>query len=104
MKRSAAALDALGEGDERRGRAPEAKRQRHDDDRHQNPSLQRQQQQQPRPAAGSSGGVRLLSDAKEEDPHRLAQRQKQIDYGKNTVGYDRYCVAVPRYVLRASGV
>lgn len=26
----------------------------------------------------------------EQDPHRLAQRQKQIEYGKKTVGYIRY--------------
>ena len=27
---------------------------------------------------------------REQDPHRLAQRQKQIDYGKKTAGYIRY--------------
>lgn len=27
---------------------------------------------------------------KEADPHRLAQRQKQIDYGRNTEEYDLY--------------
>lgn len=32
----------------------------------------------------------------ESDPHRLSQRQKQIDYGKNTLGYERYTELVPR--------
>ncbi|CAM6043292.1 unnamed protein product [Sphagnum compactum] len=35
----------------------------------------------------------------EIDPHRLCQRQKQIDYGKNTLGYERYLEILPR-VLR----
>lgn len=33
---------------------------------------------------------------KETDPHKLAQRQKQIDFGKNTLGYAAYTKAVPR--------
>ncbi|RMZ54510.1 hypothetical protein APUTEX25_002086, partial [Auxenochlorella protothecoides] len=32
----------------------------------------------------------------ETDPHRLAQRQKQVDFGKNTLGYQRYREAIPR--------
>ena len=33
---------------------------------------------------------------KETDAHRIAQRQKQVDFGKNTLGYDYYLKAVPR--------
>jgi histone RNA hairpin-binding protein len=32
----------------------------------------------------------------ETDARRLSQRQKQIDFGKNTLGYARYCELVPR--------
>eukprot|EP00180_Rhodochaete_pulchella_P003882 Plantae.Rhodophyta-Rhodochaete_pulchella.ctg70992.p1 GENE.Plantae.Rhodophyta-Rhodochaete_pulchella.ctg70992~~Plantae.Rhodophyta-Rhodochaete_pulchella.ctg70992.p1 ORF type:complete len:172 (-),score=32.31 Plantae.Rhodophyta-Rhodochaete_pulchella.ctg70992:589-1029(-) len=37
-----------------------------------------------------------LANGVEDDTHRLAQRQKQIDYGKNTIGYDEYIRMVPR--------
>lgn len=35
-------------------------------------------------------------DDKESDPMRLQQRQKQVDYGKNTLGYERYLSSVPK--------
>lgn len=37
----------------------------------------------------------------ETDAHRLQQRQKQIDFGKNTLGYVKYIETVPRYDLSA---
>ena len=39
--------------------------------------------------------------AKEDDERRLEQRRKQIMFGKNTVGYQMYCAAVPRSVCSA---
>lgn len=83
MKRQA--VDDAGERRDHE-RAPDVKRRRHDE------------------RSSASSSVRLLSEAKEEDPHRLAQRQKQLDYGKNTVGYDRYCAAVPRWVVLLAAV
>ena len=33
---------------------------------------------------------------KETNEHRLENRGKQIQFGKNTVGYDNYIAAVPK--------
>ena len=35
-------------------------------------------------------------DGMETDPHRLEQRQRQITFGKNTLGYANYRKAVPK--------
>ena len=44
----------------------------------------------------SHAGAQRKDEPKETDPHRIAQRQKQVDYGKNTLGYQRYTEEIPR--------
>ena len=45
----------------------------------------------------SSSATFYNSSAVEDDPRRIQQRQKQINFGKNTNGYTRYCELVPRH-------
>ncbi|KAG7380908.1 hypothetical protein PHYPSEUDO_006678 [Phytophthora pseudosyringae] len=108
MKRGAEAMNggdsAQGDRNSKGNRGwqrPNHKRLRHEDrDRSRNGSSN----------ANSTAGVdakdppkvKTLADEKETDPHRLAQRQKQIDYGKNTIGYDLYCAQVPRHQRQPS--
>ena len=39
----------------------------------------------------------VKQQVQENDIHRLCQRQKQIEYGKNTSGYERYIELIPLY-------
>eukprot|EP00793_Prasinoderma_coloniale_P006821 PRCOL_00001652-RA len=50
------------------------------------------------------GSARATTDFKhvESDQHRLSQRQKRIDMGKNTLGYVNYIRAVPKHKRRRS--
>jgi histone hairpin-like RNA-binding protein len=80
------------------------------------PVVEQQQQQHPSnlsPASAKKAQVRahhpesalrtkrrMPEREVETDAHRLKQRQKQIDIGKNTPGYASYVAKVPKYVLR----
>ncbi len=46
--------------------------------------------------SGASAGPIIKQPISDLDPHRLGQRQKQVDFGKNTIGYQRYLEQVPK--------
>ena len=44
---------------------------------------------------GEEVGVRLASMV-ETDSNKIARREKQIEYGKNTIGYENYIRSIPK--------
>ena len=40
-----------------------------------------------------------IESGREDDERRVEQRLKQIKFGKNTIGYDRYIATIPKYLL-----
>ena len=53
------------------------------------------------PARASSQGINLIE--RETCPKKLASRQKQIEYGKNTTGYSLYTSLIPRNQRKRGG-
>lgn len=54
--------------------------------------------------SSESGGSSNQTRERETDTAMLARRQKQIDFGKNTNGYDNYVAKIPRYLITHCGV
>ena len=49
-----------------------------------------------RPPQRDNHAPRMQHNEKETDPRRLSPRRKEIAYGKNTLGYERYLRMVPK--------
>uniref|UniRef100_V5HHG6 Putative histone rna hairpin-binding protein n=1 Tax=Ixodes ricinus TaxID=34613 RepID=V5HHG6_IXORI len=61
--------------------------------------LQKSESERPKRGTGREGVApppRRPVAGRETDPEVLARRLKQIEYGKSTEGYKRYCDAVPK--------
>ena len=50
--------------------------------------------------ADAQGAADTAQPLQDLDPHRLSQRQRQIDFGKNTAGYTAYTAKVPKCAPR----
>eukprot|EP00026_Physarum_polycephalum_P013129 Phypoly_transcript_13501.p1 GENE.Phypoly_transcript_13501~~Phypoly_transcript_13501.p1 ORF type:complete len:318 (+),score=80.27 Phypoly_transcript_13501:85-1038(+) len=92
------------EGDRRESSPVQHKRRREErdegerksDDRQEERSNKEERDNRPRYYQSSNPNIpRALMD-KENDEKKLAARQKQIDFGKNTIGYQNYIAAIPR--------
>ena len=48
------------------------------------------------------GALNVQTKTVATDPRRIAQREKQVGFGKSTIGYLRYCELVPRHERKHS--
>ena len=73
--------------------------------RSRSPSSRRDRDGESLPAKRDASGNRdARAPERETDSHRVAQRQKQVDFGYNTLAYDNYTLAVPKRERKADKV